>query len=51
MNRIINLDILRNPANWVSIGVMTAFVLMAGFVIYSKLAPADVVPGNLQKES
>lgn len=51
MNKFINLDVMRNPANWVTIGVMIAFVLVAGFVIYSRLAPADVPAGNLQAES
>jgi len=35
MNRVINLEILQNPWNWVSVGVMIAFVFVAYVVLYS----------------
>ncbi len=37
MDKFVNLSILRNPLNWISIGAMIALVVVAGFVIYSRL--------------
>lgn len=54
MNKFVNLSILRNPLNWISIGSMIALVVVAGFVIYSRLhsGDADLNDGasNLAKE-
>lgn len=36
MDKFVNLSILRNPLNWITIGGMIALVVMAGFVIYSR---------------
>lgn len=38
MNKYINTAILANPWNWISIGVMAAILLVAGFAIYSRVA-------------
>ncbi len=53
MNRFINLAILRNPLNWVTIGAMIILVIAAGVVIYSRISPSDSVntATNLAKEA
>ncbi len=54
MDRFINLSILRNPLNWITIGGMIVLVTMAGFVIYSRCnCDASVNDGasNLSKET
>ena len=37
MDKFVNLSILRNPLNWISITAMICIVVAAGFVIYSRL--------------
>lgn len=55
MNKFVNLAILRNPLNWISIGAMMAIVALGAFVVYSHFnaAPStgDIpASGNLQEE-
>jgi hypothetical protein len=38
MDKFVNLSILRNPLNWLSIGAMIAIVVVGGFVIYSRIS-------------
>ena len=37
MERFINLSVLSNPRNWISIGAMAIVVLVAIFVIYTRV--------------
>lgn len=37
MDKFVNMSILRNPLNWISIGAMIILVIAAGFVIYSRI--------------
>jgi hypothetical protein len=52
MSKFINLAVLRNPLNWLTIGTMIILVMAAGFVIYSRLNAAPAEPAsNLAKEA
>ena len=42
-DQFINVPILRNPMNWITIGAMIALVIMAGFVIYSRCSTQATV--------
>lgn len=55
MDKLVNLSVLRNPLNWISIGAMMAIVALGAFVVYSHFnaAPKDgdiPASGNLQEE-
>lgn len=52
MDKFINFSILRNPLNWLTIGTMIVLVIVAGYVIYSRLNAAPAEPAsNLAKEA
>jgi Ni,Fe-hydrogenase I cytochrome b subunit len=54
MEKFVNLSILRNPLNWLTIGGMIVFVIMAGFVIYSRCnsdTPLNGGSSTLSKET
>jgi hypothetical protein len=52
MNKFVNLAILRNPLNWLTIGTMIILVIAAGFVIYTRLNAETAEPAsNLAKEA
>lgn len=55
MDRFVNMSILRNPLNWISISAMIILCVVAGFVIYSRLNSGDAGPNdgasNLAKEA
>jgi hypothetical protein len=55
-DQFINVPILRNPMNWVTIGAMIALVIMGGMVIYSRCNNSTTPPvndggSNLSKEA
>lgn len=55
MDKLVNLSILRNPLNWISIGSMIALVVVAGFVVYSRINSGEPAlndgASNLSKET
>lgn len=54
MNKFINMSLLANPLNWMTVGTMIVLTLVAGFVIYSRLtASASEAPtaSKLAKEA
>ncbi len=50
MDKVVNLAILRNPLNWLSIGTMLAFVAMAFLVVYSHATAVAPETATMQKE-
>jgi len=46
MDKLVNLSILRNPLNWISVGSMIILVVVAGFVIYSRCNSSDAGPND-----
>lgn len=54
MDKFINLSILRNPLNWLTIGTMIVLVIVSGLVIYSRFTDAPSLndgASNLAKET